>query len=207
MTLEAALATVPVLAVLRGLAPEEAVAVGQVLVDAAIPVLEVPLNSPEPYRSIRLQADRFGGAAIVGAGTVLRPEEVARVADAGGTLVVSPNFSEAVVRATKRSGLLSVPGVFTPSEAFRALDAGADALKLFPGEGLSPKVVRALRAVLPPGTLLAVTGGVDAENLAGWFAGGVSAVGIGSALYRPGKAVADVAADARRFADLARQAR
>lgn len=207
MTLDDALARMPVLAVLRGMPPEEAEAVGEALHAATIPVMEVPLNSPDPFRSIRIQADRFGGEAIVGAGTVLSPEDVARVADAGGTIVVSPNLNEEVVRATKRCGLISVPGVFTPSEAFRALDAGADALKLFPGDGMSPKVVRAIRAVLPKETTLVVTGGVDADNMAEWLAAGSTGVGIGSALYKPGKALADVAADAQRFAGAARAAR
>lgn len=207
MQLSEAMARTPLVAVLRGIAPDEAESVGAALVDAAIPVMEVPLNSPEPFRSIRIQADRFGANALVGAGTVLQPEDVARVADAGGTIIVSPNFSDAVVRATKRCGLVSVPGVFTPSEAFAALDAGADALKLFPGDAMSPKVVKALRAVLKPETLLIVTGGVDAANIADWLAGGANGVGIGSALYKPGKAVADVAADAKRFADAARAAR
>lgn len=206
MTFEDALRAMPVLAVLRGMSPDEAVPVGDALMAAGILVMEVPLNSPDPYRSIRIQADRFGDRAVVGAGTVLRPEEVARVADAGGRIIVSPNLNEEVVRATKRCGLVSVPGVFTPSEAFRALDAGADALKLFPGDGLSPKVVKALRAVLPKGTLLCVTGGVDADNLGDWIAGGSDGVGIGSALYKPGKTIDAVAADAKRFADAARAA-
>jgi len=207
MTLDDALSRMPVLAVLRGMPPEEAEGVGEALAAAQIPVMEVPLNSPDPFRSIAIQADRFGDRAVVGAGTVLKPEDVARVADAGGTIVVSPNLNEEVVRATKRCGLISVPGVFTPSEAFRALDAGADALKLFPGDGMSPKVVKALRAVLPPGTMLIVTGGVDAGNMGDWLAAGSTGVGIGSALYKPGKTVADVAADARRFAEAARSAR
>ncbi|RAH99942.1 2-dehydro-3-deoxy-6-phosphogalactonate aldolase [Acuticoccus sediminis] len=206
MTLDDALKSMPVVAVLRGLSPDEAEGVGQALLDAAIPVMEVPLNSPDPFRSIRIQADRFGGSSIVGAGTVLVPEDVSRVADAGGTIIVSPNFDEEVVKATKRCGLLSVPGVFTPSEAFRALAAGADALKLFPGDGLSPKVVKAMRAVLPKGTRLVVTGGVDANNIGEWLAGGADGVGIGSALYKPGKSLADVAADAKSFAAATRAA-
>ncbi|WP_226580826.1 2-dehydro-3-deoxy-6-phosphogalactonate aldolase [Acuticoccus sediminis] len=206
MTLDDALKSMPVVAVLRGLSPDEAEGVGQALLDATIPVMEVPLNSPDPFRSIRIQADRFGGSSIVGAGTVLVPEDVSRVADAGGTIIVSPNFDEEVVKATKRCGLLSVPGVFTPSEAFRALAAGADALKLFPGDGLSPKVVKAMRAVLPKGTRLVVTGGVDANNIGEWLAGGADGVGIGSALYKPGKSLADVAADAKSFAAATRAA-
>ncbi|MEM7695996.1 MAG: 2-dehydro-3-deoxy-6-phosphogalactonate aldolase [Pseudomonadota bacterium] len=207
MTLEDALTAIPIVAVLRGLSPGEAEGVGEALVAAKIPVMEVPLNSPDPFKSIRIQADLFGKAAMVGAGTVLKAEDVARVADAGGRIVVSPNFNAEVVRATKRCGLISVPGVFTPSEAFDALDAGADALKLFPGDGISPKVVKAMRAVLPEGTKLVVTGGVDAQNLGDWLAGGADGVGIGSSLYKPGKALADVAAAAHTFADAARAAR
>jgi len=207
MTLDDALRQLPVLAVLRGMTPEEAEGVGEALAAAGIPVMEVPLNSPDPFRSIAIQALRFGNRAMVGAGTVLQPEDVARVADAGGTVVVSPNLNEEVVRATKRCGLVSVPGVFTPTEAFRALDAGADALKLFPGDGMSPKVVRALRAVLPKETKLIVTGGVDAANMGEWLAAGSTGVGIGSALYKPGKALDAVATDAKRFAEAARAAR
>ncbi|WP_108659876.1 2-dehydro-3-deoxy-6-phosphogalactonate aldolase [Acuticoccus kandeliae] len=206
MTLDEALARMPIVAVLRGMAPDEAIGVGRALLDAHIPIMEVPLNSPDPFRSIAIQAKEFSAEAIVGAGTVLQPEDVARVADAGGTIIVSPNFNEEVVRATKRCGLISVPGVFTPSEAFRALDAGADALKLFPGDGISPKFVKALRAVLPKETRLVVTGGVDAENLAEWIAGGATGVGIGSALYKPGKSLEAVAKDAKRFADAAQSA-
>jgi len=206
MRLSEALRTMPVLAVLRGISPDEAVDVGEALCAAAVPVMEVPLNSPDPFGSIARLAERFADRAIVGAGTVLRAEDVTRVADAGGTIVVSPNLDEAVVRATRRCGLISVPGVFTPTEAFRALDAGADALKLFPGDAMTPKVVRALRAVLPPETILLVTGGVDADNMEQWLGAGATGVGIGSALYKPGKAVADVAADAGRFADAARRA-
>lgn len=206
MTLDDAFGPVPIVAVLRGMPPEEAEAVGRALLDAAIPVMEVPLNSPDPFRSIRMQAELYGSGAIVGAGTVLKAEDVARVADAGGTIVVSPNFNAEVVRATKRCGLISCPGVFTPTEAFHALDAGADMLKLFPGDGMSPRVVKALRAVLPKGTRLVVTGGVDADNIGEWLAGGADGVGIGSSLYKPGKAMDAVAADAHRFAEAARRA-
>ncbi|MFC3230720.1 2-dehydro-3-deoxy-6-phosphogalactonate aldolase [Marinibaculum pumilum] len=199
--LQGSLARMPLLAVLRGITPEEAVPVGEVLLRHGIEILEVPLNSPEPYRSIRLLADRFGAAALVGAGTVLQPAEAARVAEAGGRIAVSPNFDPAVVAASRTAGLLSVPGIFTPSEAFAALKAGADALKLFPGDAVSPKVVGALRAVLPAGTRIVVTGGVGTENLADWLSGGADGAGIGSALYKPGKPVAEVEAYARRLSD------
>jgi len=207
MTLDDAMAKLPLVAVLRGIAPEEAEPVGDALLGAGFTVMEVPLNSPRPYRSIRIQAEKFGSDAIVGAGTVLHAEQVSRVADSGGTIIVSPNFNEEVVRATKRCGLISVPGVFTPSEAFNALDAGADALKLFPGDGMSPAVVKAMRAVLPKGTKLIVTGGVSRDNIGAWMKGGVDGLGIGSALFKHGKSVEDVAADAAAFCEAAVSAR
>ncbi|MEM0908690.1 MAG: 2-dehydro-3-deoxy-6-phosphogalactonate aldolase [Pseudomonadota bacterium] len=203
MNIQDALLKMPLVAVLRGMPPDDALGVGHALVGAGFTIMEVPLNSPEPYRSITMQQETFGAASIVGAGTVLQAEEVSRVADAGGTIIVSPNLNEEVVRATKRCGLISVPGVFTPTEAFRALDAGADALKLFPGDGLSPKVVKAMRAVLPKETMLVVTGGVDATNIGEWVAGGATGVGIGSALYKPGKSMDAVTRDAAAFSEAA----
>ncbi|MEM9222417.1 MAG: 2-dehydro-3-deoxy-6-phosphogalactonate aldolase [Pseudomonadota bacterium] len=203
MKLEDALQKMPLVAVLRGMPPSEALDVGNALVGAGFSVMEVPLNSPDPYASIRLQHDAFSSKAIVGAGTVLYAEEVSRVADAGGTIIVSPNFSEEVVRATKRCGLISVPGVMTPTEAFRALDAGADALKLFPGDGISPAVVKAMGAVLPKGTVTMVTGGVDAANIGDWMGAGATGCGIGSALYKPGKSAQAVASDAKKFSEAA----
>ncbi|GGB62325.1 2-dehydro-3-deoxy-6-phosphogalactonate aldolase [Tistrella bauzanensis] len=200
-----ALADMPLLAILRGITPEEVLPVGEALTRHGIVILEVPLNSPQPFQSIRILADRFGagaiggGGPIVGAGTVLRPDDVARVADAGGQIVVSPNFDPAVVAATRRAGLISVPGVFTPTEAFAALDAGAHALKIFPGDAITPKVVGALRAVLPGGTGVVVTGGVTVDNLAGFMDAGANGVGIGSALYKPGRTVDDVETQAGRF--------
>lgn len=207
MTLGDALLKMPLVAILRGIAPPEADDIGQALVGSGFTIIEVPLNSPEPYVSIAALQERYGDSAIVGAGTVLYAEQVARVADAGGRIVVSPNFDEDVVRATKRCGLISVPGVLTPTEAFRALDAGADALKLFPGDLLSPKVVGAMRAVLPKETAVVVTGGVSVDNAATWLAGGATGLGIGSALYKTGKSVDEVAADARRFSEAAVAAR
>lgn len=193
MTLDDALATMPLVAILRGIAPDEAPAVGEALVAAGITIFEVPLNSPEPLVSIARLEERFGERALVGAGTVLRPGQVREVADAGGRIVVSPNFSAAVVEATRAAGLVSVPGVFTPTEAFAALDAGASALKLFPGEAVTPRVVGALRAVLPTGARLLVTGGVGSENIADFLAAGADGAGVGSALYKPGRSAAEVA--------------
>jgi 2-dehydro-3-deoxyphosphogalactonate aldolase len=190
--------TPPLLPVLRGISPTEAIAVGEVLVAAGLRVLEVTLNSPEPLASIQLLSEHFGADALVGAGTVLHAAEVAQVQDAGGQFIVAPNFNAEVVHATKQAGLLSIPGVFTPTEAFHALAAGADALKLFPGDALSPKVCKALRAVLPSNTTLIVTGGVNAENLSQFLAV-TDAVGIGAALYAPGRSPAQVAAAAQTF--------
>ena len=203
MTLDDALLKMPLIAILRGMAPPEAADMGKALVDAGFTIMEVPLNSPDPFASIATLHEAYGDTAIVGAGTVLHAEDVARVADAGGRIVVSPNFDADVVRATKRCGLISVPGVLTPTEAFQALDAGADALKLFPGDLLTPKVVGAMRAVLPPEVAVVVTGGVSVDNAAAWLAGGATGLGIGSALYKKGKTVEEVAADARRFSEAA----
>jgi len=203
MTLGDALMKMPCIAILRGMPPEEAPAVGTALANAGFAIVEVPLNSPDPYRSIAHLAEAHGEAAIVGAGTVLRAEDVARVADAGGRIIVSPNFNAEVVRATKRCGLISVPGVLTPTEAFAALDAGADALKLFPGESLTPQVLKAMRAVLPAETQVVVTGGVSVDNIGTWLNGGSTGVGIGSALYKRGKSAAEIEADAMRFAEAA----
>ncbi len=207
ITLRDALDRLPLLAVLRGITPEEAEPVGEALAGAGIPILEVPLNSPDPYRSIEILAKRFGGDFLVGAGTVLRPEEVGRVRDAGGTIVVSPNFSPEVVRATRRQDMISVPGIFTPTEAFNALDAGASALKLFPGDAITPKVVGALRAVLPKETVVMVTGGVGVDNLQAFMAAGADGAGIGSALYKPGRTAAEVGEIARKLAAAANDAR
>ncbi|MBX6373903.1 MAG: 2-dehydro-3-deoxy-6-phosphogalactonate aldolase, partial [Acetobacteraceae bacterium] len=154
------LARCPLVAILRGLRPEEAEAVGEALVTAGIAILEVPLNSPEPFESIRRFAARFGERALVGAGTVTRVEEVAEVARAGGRLMVTPHADPALVRAAKAADLIAVPGFFTPGEAFAQLFAGADALKLFPAEAASPAVLKALLAVLPKGTPVLPVGGI-----------------------------------------------
>lgn len=191
------LARCPLVAILRGLRPEEAEAVGEALVTAGIAILEVPLNSPEPFESIRRFAARFGERALVGAGTVTRVEEVAEVARAGGRLMVTPHADPALVRAAKAADLIAVPGFFTPGEAFAQLFAGADALKLFPAEAASPAVLKALLAVLPKGTPVLPVGGIGAGNLAAWQAAGAAGFGIGSALYRPGDTPAQVGERAR----------
>ncbi|WP_225781692.1 2-dehydro-3-deoxy-6-phosphogalactonate aldolase [Xenophilus sp. Marseille-Q4582] len=201
----AAMRDLPLIAILRGLTPAEAPDVGAALVDAGFQLIEVPLNSPEPLRSIEALRARCA-QALVGAGTVLGADEVQAVHGAGGQLIVSPNFEAAVVRESAHLGLVSLPGVMTPTEAFGALAAGATGLKLFPAELASPAVVKALLAVLPAGTPLMPVGGIAPENMANWRAAGAAGFGIGSALYKPGKPAAQVHADALRFVAAWRQA-
>lgn len=194
----------PLVAVLRGLAPAEAPAVAEALVEAGITLIEVPLNSPEPFDSIALLSRRWGDRAVIGAGTVLTAADVQRVADAGGQLVVSPNTDTDVIRASVAAGMISLPGYFTPSEGFAALAAGAHGLKLFPAEGASPAFLKAQRAVLPRATPVLAVGGITPESMADWRAAGADGFGLGSNLYRAGKSAADVAADARRFVSAAK---
>ena len=191
-----ALARCPLIAILRGVRPEEAAEVAGVLVEAGFVLIEVPLNSPDPLRSIAILAERFGATTLIGAGTVLETDAVARVAGAGGRLIVSPNADPAVIAETKRQGLISLPGVATPSEAFRTLAAGADALKLFPAEAIPPAAVKALTAVLPKDVPLFPVGGIGPGNMAGYREAGSAGFGIGSSLYTPGKPLADIARDA-----------
>jgi len=193
------LARCPLIAILRGLRPEEAVPIGEALVQAGIAILEVPLNSPDPVESIRRLAARFGASALVGAGTVMTEAQVAEVAAAGGRLLVTPHADPALVRAAKARGMLAAPGFFTPAEAFALLAAGADALKLFPAEAASPAVLKALLAVLPKGTPVLPVGGMAAETLAPWRQAGAAGFGIGSALYRPGDGPEPVGARAREL--------
>jgi len=197
--LAAALQQLPLVAILRGISPAEAVPVGQALVDAGWSLIEVPLNSPQPLDSIAALA-RALPQALVGAGTVLDADDVRAVADAGGGLVVAPNTDVDVVFESVRRGLVCLPGVATPTEAFAALAAGAHGLKLFPAELVTPAVLKAMRAVLPAGTLLLPVGGIGTDHLAAYRAAGAAGFGIGSALYKPGMTVAQVAAQARRFA-------
>lgn len=189
----------PLVAVLRGLTPSEAPAVGDALVDAGFTILEVPLNSPAPLESIAVLATRFAGRALVGAGTVLTVDDVRRVREAGGKLVVSPNVNAEVIKASVAAGLVSLPGYLTPTEAFAALDAGAHALKLFPVDGTPPSLLKAQRAVLPETTKVLAVGGITPENIPEWWRAGANGFGIGSNLYRSGKGTADVRNDARRF--------
>lgn len=189
----------PLVAIIRGIRPEEAEAVGDALFDAGIRIIEVPLNSPDPLDSIRRLAMRLGDRALIGAGTVLELEQVRQVADAGGRIIVSPSTDLDVIRATVAAGLVSSPGYFTPSEAFAALKAGAHALKLFPAEAASPAVVKAQRAVLPRAVPLLIVGGVNPGNVQPYLAAGADGFGLGSGVYRPGQSPETVGAQARAF--------
>lgn len=193
------LAALPLIAILRGIKPDEAVAVGEELVSAGFGIIEVPLNSPEPLVSIARLAAAIGTRAVIGAGTVYRTTDVDAVKDNGGALIVSPNCNPAVIERTKEMGLVSAPGVFTPTEAIVALDAGADVLKLFPGEALTPTIVRGMAAVLPKGTRLVLVGGVTPETPKLWKEAPLAGYGIGSALYKPGLTAAEVGVRARAF--------
>jgi len=203
--LRQALAALPLVAILRGLAPENALAVGQVLIDAGFRIIEVPLNSPQPFESIALLAKAFGARALIGAGTVLRTEDVARVKDAGGRLLVMPHGDTAIIGEAKRQGLICVPGVATPTEGFAALAAGADGLKLFPAEAMPPPVVKAWRAVFPPETLLMPVGGITPERMADYLAAGASGFGLGSALFTSGKTAAQLRNSAQSFVESLRR--
>ena len=176
----------PLIAVLRGITPEEIPEVGSALTSNGFRILEVPLNSPRALASIRLLADQSGSDCLVGAGTVIHVDDVARVRAAGGQLIVMPHADLAVIRAAKAQGLLCVPGVATPTEAFAALAAGADGLKMFPAEALPPGALKAWRAVLPVGTPVFAVGGMKPDNLAPYWTAGASGFGTGSNLYQPG---------------------
>ncbi len=198
-TFDDAFAQLPLIAILRGLRPEEVDDVGEALVEAGFTLIEVPLNSPEPLVSIERLARRLEGRAVLGAGTVLRVSDVAAVHAAGGSMVISPNANLEVIRATAAAGMVSLPGIATPTEAFAALEAGARALKLFPAEAASPAVLKAMRAVLPAGTRVLPVGGIAPETMAPWRAAGAAGFGLGSALYSPGLSAHEVGARARDF--------
>jgi 2-dehydro-3-deoxyphosphogalactonate aldolase len=194
------IAQLPLVAVLRGITPEEIAPIGDVLVEAGFRVLEVPLNSPRPFDSIAALARRFGHECLTGAGTVRDPSDVTRIIDAGGKLVVMPHADLSVVREARRVGACVLPGVATPTEAFAALDAGADGLKMFPAEALPPAVLKAWRAVLPASALVFPVGGIRPESMAAYWAAGASGFGTGSNLYRPGAQPGDVRAVAASYA-------
>ena len=198
------LAECPLVAIIRGVTPGEAEAIGEAIFAAGIRIIEVPLNSPDPLASIKRLAGRFGETALIGAGTVLDPADVARVAQAGGRIIVSPNNFPPVIEAAAAAGLVSLPGFFTPSEAFAALRAGATGLKLFPAEGTSPAVVKALRAVVPRQVPLLVVGGVGPGTMQPWTDAGADGFGLGSGLYRPGQPPEETAAKARAYVDATR---
>lgn len=193
------MARCPLVAILRNIEPHEAEDIAAALIGAGISIIEIPLNSPNPLTSIERIARRFGADALIGAGTVLETNAVRAVADAGGELIVSPDCNPDVIRATVNAGMVSMPGYLTPSEAFRALSAGATALKLFPAEAVSPSVLKAQRAVLPSNVPILAVGGINVENIAPWIEAGASGFGLGAALYRPGSVAAEVEARAKRF--------
>jgi len=180
------------IAILRGISPEESVAIAEALVDAGFSRIEVPLNSPDPLTSIKRMVEAVGEVALVGAGTVLNTQQVEAVAATGAKLIVSPNTNTQVISRTRELGLCSYPGVMTPTECFAAIDAGASGLKLFPADLVGTAGVKAFRAVLPPEMNLYAVGGVATENLGQWRCAGVTGFGIGSSLYKSGKGVDDV---------------
>jgi 2-dehydro-3-deoxyphosphogalactonate aldolase len=194
-----AFARCPLVAILRGVIPSEASAVGDALVDAGFTLIEVPLNSPEPLESIAILAKRLGSRVVVGAGTVLHPAQVSAVQAAGGRLIVSPNVNTAVIEASSAAGLASLPGYATATEAFAAIEAGAHALKLFPAEAITPAVLRAQLAVIPASFPILVVGGITVETFKPWVEAGASGFGVGSALYRPRLSVGEIAKAASRM--------
>lgn len=189
----------PLIAIVRGITPDEAEAVGDAVQEGGIRIVEVPLNSPEPLKSIEKLAKRFGDSMLVGAGTVLTVEQVAQVRDAGGRILVSPDTNTDVIAATAQAGLVSSPGFFTSSEAFAAIRAGAHSLKLFPAEGASPAVLKAQLAVLPREIPVLAVGGIKPDNMRPWLEAGAVGFGLGSGLYKPGQSAADTLAKTRAY--------
>lgn len=196
---DTALSACPLIAILRGVRPDEVVAIGQQLVDAGFRLIEVPMNSPSPLESIEALQNAFGDRAVVGAGTVLAPEVVDQVAGIGGRLIVMPHADIKVIAAAHQKGLICTPGVATPTEGFAALTAGAAALKLFPAEQLSPAILKAWRSVFPAGTRFIPVGGITPDTMAPWLEAGAAGFGLGSALYRKGDSAEAVGENARRF--------
>ena len=189
----------PLVAIIRGVTPDDAESIGDAIFEAGMRIIEVPLNSPEPLKSIELLANKFGDRMLVGAGTVLNAHQVADVKGAGGRIIVSPNANLAVISATSAAGLVASPGFFTPTEAFAAIDAGATALKLFPAEAASPAVLKAQLAVIPRDIPVMVVGGVKPDNMRPWLEAGASGFGLGGGLYRPGQGADETLEKARAY--------
>lgn len=207
MTLDEALAELPVVAILRGVTPDEVVGVGEALLDAGVKVIEVPLNSPEPVESIRRLVEALGERAVCGAGTVLTPADVEAVAAVGGRVIVTPNTDEAVIRRSLGLGLTPMPGFATATEAFQAYAAGARRLKLFPAASYGVGHLRQLRAVLPEDVSVLAVGGVRPDSMGEWLAAGVEGFGVGSELYKPGQSAEQTAVRARAVVDGLRRAK
>lgn len=191
----------PLIAILRGVTTPEAADMCAAILDAGIDRIEVPLNSPDPFNSIKAMVDAHGDRALIGAGTVLSTDDVGRVAQAGGKLIVSPNCDQRVIVAAKTAGMQSWPGVLTPTECFEALKAGADGLKIFPASILGPDGIKAIRAILPKGTQVYAVGGAGPDNFKQWIDASADGFGIGSAIYKPGDSVATVAGKAKAIVD------
>jgi 2-dehydro-3-deoxyphosphogalactonate aldolase len=189
----------PLVAIIRGVTPADAEAIGDAVAEGGIRIIEVPLNSPDPLKSIELLARKFGDSMLVGAGTVLKKDQVAEVKQAGGRIIVSPDTNIEVIAATADAGLVSSPGYFTPSEAFAAIRGGANALKLFPAEGASPAVLKAQLAVIPREIPVMAVGGIKPDNMRPWLEAGASGFGLGSGLYKPGQSAAETLDKARAY--------
>ena len=189
----------PLIAIIRGVAPDEAETIGQAIYDAGIRIIEVPLNSPNPIDSIHRLASKFGDSALIGGGTVLEPAQVGAVQAAGGRLIVSPNANVGVIGVTALAEMVSMPGYFTPSEAFSAIGAGATALKLFPAEAASPAVLKAQRAVIPADVPIFAVGGIRPDNMKPWLDAGADGFGLGGGLYQPGQSAPETAEKAKAY--------
>ena len=191
----------PLVAIIRGVTPDDAEAIGDAIFEGGIRIIEVPLNSPDPLKSIERLAKRFGERTLVGAGTVLNPDDVARVRDSGGRIIVSPDTNTEVIAAAAAAGLVASPGYFTPSEAFAAIRAGATALKLFPAEAASPAVLKAQLAVIPRHVPVLAVGGIKPDNMRPWLDAGASGFGLGGGLYQPGQSPEQTLANARAYVE------
>jgi 2-dehydro-3-deoxyphosphogalactonate aldolase len=197
--LKTALARCPLVAILRGIKPDEVAPIGAALIDAGFSIIEIPLNSPDPYTSIARLAHQFGDLALIGAGTVLTPTQVNDVNAAGGRIIVMPHADTDVIRAAKAARMVSLPGFSTPTEAFAAIHAGADGLKLFPAEAAPPNVLKAMKAVIPADMPVLPVGGISPDRMEAYFQAGAAGFGLGSALYKPGDTAEQVSVAARKF--------